>query len=103
MSKGLEYIINHVFLPPKLPQEDDSNATNSAFLTEQLLVALRSFQDHSPKQKRSEWIPCIKMIGNMQKLQDHSGGPLAERTGTTLREMIDGGTKIPLVGEITDI
>lgn len=30
MHKGLDHIIDHVFLPPKLPPKNDSDATKSA-------------------------------------------------------------------------
>lgn len=34
----LKYIINYVFLPPKLSQKDDSNVAKSAILTEKFSV-----------------------------------------------------------------
>ena len=95
MRKALDYIINHVFLPPKLPQRDDSDVTNSVCLIKQLLAALRSFQDHLPEQNRSKWTPCIKMVGNLLELQDHQGGLVATKVETMLGEMIDGGTNEP--------
>lgn len=88
----LNYIINHVFLPPKLPQKNDSDDAKSASLIEELLAALRSFQTHIPEQERLEWIPCIKMVNNMLELRDHLGGLVPEKVQLTLRKMIGGGT-----------
>lgn len=99
MCKELEYIINHVFLPPKLPQKDDTNVTNSVCLVEQLLAALTSFRDHLPEQSRSEWMPCIKMVGNLLELQDHLGGLVATKLETRLVEMFDGGTNNSETGD----
>ena len=95
MCKHLDYIINHVFLPPKLPQKDDSDATKGTSLAEELLVALKSFQAHIPEQHRLEWIPCIEMVRNMLQTRDHFGGLVAEEVETTLRDMVDGGTNLP--------
>lgn len=89
---NLEFIINHVFLPPKLLQEDDTDVSKNASLIEHLQAALRLFQAHSPEQERSEWLPCIKMTRNMLELRNHSGGLVAENVKTLLREMTDGGT-----------
>lgn len=99
MRKDLNYVINHVFLPSKLPQKDDSSATKGASLVEEILAALRLLQPHIPKQERSEWIPCIKMVGNMLELRNHLGGLAAKKVETTLREMIDGGTNVPAFGD----
>ena len=91
MRNDLNYIVDHVFLPPKLPQKDDGNARKSASLLDELLAALRSLLAHIPEQKRTEWNPCIKMVGNMLELRDHLGGLVAEKVQTTLKEMIDRG------------
>lgn len=103
MGKDLNYIINHVFLPSKLPQKDDSNATKGASLVKEVLLALRSFQDSIPEQERSEWIPCIKMVGNMLEIRDHFGGLVAKKVETTLRGMVDGGTNEPSFGGRIDV
>lgn len=102
MRKDLNYIIDHVFLPPKLPQKDDSDARKSASLIDELLAALRSLQAHIPEQERSEWIPCIKMVGNMLKPRDHLGGLVAEKVQTTLKEMMDRGEDEPFFEEDID-
>lgn len=103
MRKDLNYVINHVFLPPKLPQKDDSDARKSASLIDELLAALRSLQLHISEQERSEWTPCIKMVDNMLELRDPSGGLMAEKVQTTLREMIDRGTNKPSFEEEADV
>ena len=103
MRKDLDYIIDHVFLPSKLPQKDDSNTTKGASLVEEVLAALRLLQAHVPKQARLEWVPCIKMVGNMLELRDHFGGLVANNVGTALRGMIDGGTTVPAFGDKTDV
>lgn len=39
------YIINHVFLPPKLPQEDDINSGFEEHLAKQVLECLATFKE----------------------------------------------------------
>ena len=41
MRKDLNYIIDHVFFPLRLPQKDDSNVRKDASLAEGVLVASR--------------------------------------------------------------
>lgn len=98
MRKGLDHIIDHVFLPLKLPQKNDSNATKDASLVEEVLTALRSLQTHIPTQERSEWIPCIKMVDNILQVRDHDGGLVASKVVTTLSQMVDGGRNVPIFG-----
>jgi hypothetical protein len=42
---ALEYLIHHVVLPPKLPQEDDSDASHEHALLDTTIRALRKFRD----------------------------------------------------------
>ena len=95
----MDYIINHVFLPPKLPQKDDSDTRKSASLIDELLAALRSLQPHISEQERLEWTPCIKMVGKMLELRDHLGGLVAEKVQITLKKMMDRGTNKPYFEE----
>ncbi len=83
------------YIPPKLPQKDDSDVLKSGALIEEVLAALRLLRAHSPEQERSEWTPCIEMVGSMLELRDHFGGLVAEKAETMLRKMADGGTNVP--------
>ena len=103
MRKDLDYIINHVFFPPKLPQKDDSDDTKSAALIGQVLAALRSFQAYIPEQELPECIACIKMVGRMLELRDQVGGLMAEKLQETLRKMISGGTNRACSGNEADV
>lgn len=67
MRKDLNYIVDHVFLPSKIPQKDDSSATKDASWAEEVLIALMLLQAHIPTQERSEWIPCIQMVGTFSR------------------------------------
>ena len=97
MRRDLNYIVDHVFLPSKLPQKDDSNDTKSASLAEEVLSALSLLQAQLPTQERSEWDPCRKMVANMLQTRDNLGGLVARNVEIALKEMIDGGTNIPVL------
>ena len=99
MCKDLNYIINHVFFPPKLPQKDDNDATKASSLVEELLAALESFQVDIPEQERLGWIPCINVVRNMLQIRDHFGGLVAKEVEITLREMVDGDTNLLASGK----
>lgn len=103
MTIELNYIINHVFLPPKLPQKDDSDVSKTNALIDMMLKASESFQDRIPKHERSEWVPCIKMIRNMRELKDRSGNLIPKNVATALREMLDRGTNRPHLMDRTGV
>ena len=92
-SSNLEYIITHVFLPPKLPQEDDSDPKKDLALTEQFRVALRSFQARLPGRERRRWVAPILMLSKMLGLRDTSGDILSEKVESSLEAM--KGTGMP--------
>jgi hypothetical protein len=42
MNEDLEYVVRHVFLPPQLPQEDESGSKNDRLLTQLVKDTLES-------------------------------------------------------------
>lgn len=55
----LEYIVNHVFLPPKLPQLDDTTVQVEVALTKLFYDALNSFIDLLPEDDQDDWITAM--------------------------------------------
>ena len=67
-TKELEYVLNHVFLPPQLPQEQDTG--NEADLGAVTLCTLAyeaavQFPQYLSVQDQSQWAFVIKMLGNL--------------------------------------
>ncbi|QDS77180.1 hypothetical protein FKW77_001966 [Venturia effusa] len=60
----LRYMIDHVFMPPKLPQKDDSAPEHDQALMEQVYQALKKFEDEGSHFQAS-LIPIIAMLENM--------------------------------------
>ncbi|KAI9728103.1 MAG: hypothetical protein M1834_007819 [Cirrosporium novae-zelandiae] len=89
-QSNLEYIIDHVFLPPKLPQHDDSDFRFDASLIEAFLDALRMFQLYKDKKEHSPCPTLIRTLNNMLKLRSESGFLSRPRLETELGTMING-------------
>jgi hypothetical protein len=60
--KDLEYLLNHVFLPPKLPQEDDSDKERDIVLCQQMYRATREFERFLPQHQRQKWSVVTRML-----------------------------------------
>lgn len=103
MGKELDYIIDHVFLPPKLPHKDDSGVEKTNALIELMLAATDVFlRDHISHLEHAEWIPCVKMMRNMLEFKNKSGRLVAQKVETALSEMSPGGMNWAfLVGQMS--
>jgi hypothetical protein len=88
---SLLYSINHIFLPPKLPQEDDADITEDLALTEECRAALESFVAHLPPEEHSKWATCREMLRRMLEIRDPCGDILVENVKTSLEQMTSGG------------
>ncbi|KAF9470842.1 hypothetical protein BDN70DRAFT_642841, partial [Pholiota conissans] len=72
----LHYILNHVFLPPKLPQSNDNetrNNTGDVALCKLAYEAAASFLEHLPIQQRTQWATVIKMLKSLVDLVEVDG------------------------------
>ncbi|KAF2803121.1 uncharacterized protein BDZ99DRAFT_526870 [Mytilinidion resinicola] len=68
------YTINHIFLPPELPQENDGSDIHEWFLTEDVRIALQRFRTAFGDASGSDTIDrCIELIKRMQRVRDRGG------------------------------
>ncbi|KAI9808002.1 MAG: hypothetical protein M1827_007764 [Pycnora praestabilis] len=86
-SSSLEYIITHIFLPPKLPQGDDSDPKHDLALIKECRVALRSFQARLHGRECRRWVAPTLMLSKMLELRDASGDMLLEKVELSLEAM----------------
>jgi len=63
---GLEYIINHVFCPLKLPQENDHSLENDLILSKAVVDAALEFTAKLPPDDRSLWKGSVEMLRNLK-------------------------------------
>ncbi|PBL01428.1 hypothetical protein ARMGADRAFT_1059170 [Armillaria gallica] len=83
----LLYIINHVFLPPKLPHADDRESANDIALCRVVLDSAKRFQ--ASRSNSDHWESIVKMLRKFKASQKHGALPLAE-VEEQLSEMADG-------------
>ncbi|KAG1750324.1 uncharacterized protein EDB91DRAFT_1234945 [Suillus paluster] len=65
-STNLEYIINHVFCPLKLPQGSDHSLENDLALSQVVLDTALAFSDELPSAKQLLWASSVKMLRNLK-------------------------------------
>jgi hypothetical protein len=90
----LGYIITHVFLPPKLPQKDDSNINQDLALIKECRTALESFRALLTDQEHLRWSSLVVMLSNMLELRGPSGDLLSEKVEISLGNIKVGGIYI---------
>lgn len=69
-------MINHVFLPPKLPQEDDFNAAHESFLVDTTIDALLNFKIHLQNDQKLIIESVIILMSNLKNV--YSSGSINE-------------------------
>ena len=55
-------MLNHVFLPPKLPQADDSKLEHDIALCEFTYRASVDFQGLLPEDQQQQWSSIVRML-----------------------------------------
>jgi hypothetical protein len=91
MERNLEYIVNHVFLPPKLPPREDSSREKSIDLTSAVLDALNGFESTQPLSERPIWARMMRMIQSLQDSGSGKGSMSPEKINNMLMTLVDGG------------
>ncbi|TEY33340.1 hypothetical protein BOTCAL_0677g00030 [Botryotinia calthae] len=75
---SLQYIFHHVFLPPKLPHEEDGRAEHDGVLTQLFHEELKNFNDGLPSQQRPQLTRVIKMVNGIVPREDNTTTPSSE-------------------------
>jgi len=70
----LDYAINHIFLPPRLPNASDS----SPHLEARLIALVRQYADRPKGAQSTDWTTVTKMLASMSRV--HDGRAMAEHT-----------------------
>lgn len=84
----LEYIVNHVFLPPKLPQLNDTTPEVEVALTKLFHDTLNSFIG-LPEADQNGWTALPSMLSIL--LDDGNLGNPIRNLDEKLGEMVEGG------------
>lgn len=86
MAEWLSYLIDHIFLPPKLPQKDDWHHEKDLVLLAQCEAALSAYQVHL-QDGHERWEMCTSMVRNMIEVRDNSRDMSPKRIGEKLLKM----------------
>ena len=73
-SKVISYLFNHVFLPGKLPQQDDYNPKYEIVLLDEVIEALRQFENHVSIQETDICSAAITAISRLKETYNRHGG-----------------------------
>ena len=83
----LQFLVSHIILPPKLPQESDGSVAENRSLLAFVAECASTYPD---KQKHPQWAVATKMLEDLLWLR--SSGPISgNHLKTAIREMGDQG------------
>jgi hypothetical protein len=89
MADELHYVVDHVFLPPKLPQEDDSSDSNDAALCDLVCQVAKAYCNDLPASKQGRWAPILKMLDNIHTF--HKSSLSDNQIVSAMQDMQPGG------------
>jgi hypothetical protein len=92
--KALPHAINHVFLPPKLPQSDDFDSTFDDALLDMVLTSLQDFK-HLVKEDSIDAV--TDLIRNIRAVRGDSGAINEESLKVALQGLREKGKVLKLV------
>ncbi|KAM0540722.1 hypothetical protein ACHAPJ_013526 [Fusarium lateritium] len=72
-NEQMNYLFHHLFLPAKLPGQDDASGSRTAFLTDFVLNCLQCFMDESGSEDVTVIKTAICMLQNMRDVTDSRG------------------------------
>lgn len=72
-SGAIMYLIHHIFLPPKLPHEDDSNAEYETILLDIAVDGLSKLKDYVGSEQKGVIDSVIAMVISLKTVRDSFG------------------------------
>ncbi|KAK1219720.1 hypothetical protein PQX77_017526 [Marasmius sp. AFHP31] len=99
MNDNLNYLINHIFFPPKLPESSDFTHENEHHLCAFVLTAARDYRARLGLDKTLLWDPVIRMLARLRTLYRHKYSFTLKNLGLILGNMSIGDVTALLVRE----
>ncbi|KAJ0418503.1 hypothetical protein BJY00DRAFT_314871 [Aspergillus carlsbadensis] len=90
------YLLNHVFLPPELPQEDDYDATHESILLDTAVDALHQFEALVSEHHRESVDPVTKMVVLLRSTRGSDGQVNELRLKHALATLNSSGNVLPI-------
>ncbi|KAL4804843.1 hypothetical protein BDV18DRAFT_161935 [Aspergillus unguis] len=95
-SGASSYVFHHVFLPPKLPQEDDYNAGYETSLLDTVICALGEFKAYVPTHHATVFDPVITMLARLRRIRALHGDLDEGMLEETLKHLMTKGGILPI-------
>lgn len=87
-TEVLKYLVNHIVLPPKLPQQDDRSAVLDVPLLDLTIYALEDLRAQVGKAYDSDVAAAIATIQNLQLCRDAGGNISSESLQLLLEKFV---------------
>lgn len=85
------YLINHIFLPPKLPGADDYEPKHEKYLLDLLFEALSAYKSRMPVDHDNAIAFITSMVDRTRDIHDSHGHVNSSKLKSTLLELCDEG------------
>ncbi|KAI1366807.1 hypothetical protein F5Y08DRAFT_112758 [Xylaria arbuscula] len=95
-SDTLLYLFHHLFLPPKLPQQDDYDARRESFLMSITIDGLTAWRNCTESTHREHIDAAISTMRSMQRAYSAVDGSLIENEVLCLLTQLTEGAALPL-------
>ena len=89
-TDALTYLLNHIFLPIRLPQSDDYDIEKDLAICDQILDHASAFQEFLSPPQSTAWKSIFKMVQTLRKLQSTSVLDV-EELKYSMKDLIPGG------------
>lgn len=93
LEEGL-YLFHHIFLPPKLPQEDDYNPKYDNVLLDKVIEALRNFSCYFTSQDASILDTATRAVSRLRDIAGHHGDVNEEELKKAIEQLCGEGIHV---------
>ena len=92
--RAIMYLIHHIFLPPKLPHEDDFDSDYETILLDTTIDNLLKFKDCVTYDQRGIIDSVIAVVTTLRNIRDPFGAVSEGKLGNALRDLCKKGKHI---------
>jgi hypothetical protein len=78
-AEAVTYLINHIFLPPKLPQYDDFDIEYETVIAKVAIASLSKFKNHVHHSHHATVASAIAMVTSLRNVYDAATGSVSEK------------------------
>ena len=94
-DRTLDYIVNHVFLPPRVPQANDyGNGLGDRALIDLVVRSAQAFRDLNDTKHYQQWSSIHRALRTFATVHQHSNSLSKNTLSNALQDIQDGGIAI---------